>query len=185
MDDGDWFADGVRFVYQSGLMNGTDGGANTGGVMLFSPHLPVTRGMVVTVLYRMAGGPDVSEFENPFDDVEDGQWYTDAVVWAAANSLANGYGGGRFGPGDSVTRGQLAVLLYNYQQFSGGIPADVTDEIEFDDADSISAWAAEAVAALVRQGLLTGRPGNVFDPKAGATRAEFAVVLLRYFTALA
>ena len=90
-------------------MNGTS-------ATLFSPNGIVTRGMVVTVLYRMEGEPDVSDLENPFDDVAEGKYFTEAVIWAAENGVVLGYGGGKYGPDDNVTREQLAAILYRYQQ---------------------------------------------------------------------
>jgi len=148
--------------------------------MLFSPNMTLTRGMVVTVLYRMAESPDASGLSNPFDDVSDGKWYSDAVKWAADNKIVNGYGNGKFGPMDNITREQMAVMLMNYQQFSGNIPPDVVMDREFSDRDKISVWAKDAVDKLTKQGIINGRPNNLFDPDGEATRAEFAAILHRY-----
>ena len=175
----DWFVNGVMFAYENGMMVGT-----STEPMLFSPNATLTRGMVVTVLYRMAGSPDVSALANPFDDVEAGQWYTDAIIWAQANNIVSGYGNNKFGAEDSITREQMAVILYNYEQFSGEVIADIVAEKEFTDNDSISGWATEAVKALVMQGIITGKPGDMFDPQGNATRAEFATVLMRFSEAV-
>jgi len=171
----DWFYRDVEYVVTNGLMLGT-----STEPMLFSPNMALTRGMVVTVLYRIAGTPDVSGLPNPFDDVDDGKWYTDAIKWATSNGIVSGYGDGKFGPEDNITREQLAVMIINYQKYSGKKPSDVYTEREFADNDDISRWAKNAVKKLTMQGIISGKPGNMFDPKGEATRAEFAAMLHRF-----
>jgi len=177
----DWFIDAVILVYDRGLMNGT-----STNPMLFSPAMTLTRGMVVTVLYRLEGsgvsdqGSGDDGYDSPFTDVPDGAYYADAVKWAYHNGIVSGYGNGKFGPEDNVTREQMATMLFNYQLFSEKIPPDVLEDGEFNDNDSVSDWAKNAVNGLAMQGVITGKPGNLFDPKGNATRAEFATVLMRF-----
>jgi len=145
----------------------------------FDPNMNLTRGMVVTVLHRMHGAAPTGEYKTPFPDVRDGVYYTDAVRWAAANGIVTGYENGLFGPDDLVTREQLAAILYRYQGFSGKKPASTHPAQMFADGDSISPYAKEAVNMLVTQGVIGGKPGNLFDPKGNATRAEYAAMLHR------
>jgi len=171
-----WFYSDVEFMYLQGLMNGT--AAN-----LFSPNGAVTRGMVVTVLYRMEGEPDVSELENPFKDVADGMFYTDAVIWAAANEIVLGFTSERYGPTENVTREQLAAILHRYQEFKEDELPDVNPPRVFADNDKIRDYAKIPVDTLVRQGIINGKNNNMFDPRGNATRAEFAAMLHRYLLA--
>ena len=174
---GDWFYDVVKYVYMNGLMTGTDS-------TLFSPNMALTRGMAVTVLYRLAGSPDervtAAEGSGQFSDVEEGAYYYDAVNWAASKGVVAGYGGGLFGPEDDITREQMAAILLNYELSTGKIPQDILMDRMFADWYSIDDWAKNAVNRLTIQGLLSGKPGNLFDPKSNATRAEFAAILTRY-----
>ena len=171
----DWFYNDVKFAFTNNLMLGTSTQS-----MMFSPNLTLTRGMVVTVLYRVAGSPDVSGLSIPFDDVEEGKWYTDAIKWAKQNGIVSGYGNGKFGPEDNITRQEMAVMIINFQEFTGKKPADVNTERNFADDNDISSWAKEAVKKLTKQGMINGKPGNLFDPKGEATRAEFAAILHRF-----
>jgi hypothetical protein len=116
--------------------------------------------------------------------VPQGQWYTDAVKWAYHNGIVSGYGNGKFGPEDNITREQLMVMLLNYQLFSVKIPMDILMDKEWSDWNEISDWAKNAVNRLTMQGLISGKPGNLFDPKGQATRAEFAAMLRRYLEAV-
>jgi hypothetical protein len=148
---------------------------------LFSPNIPLTRGMVVIVLYRMQGVYPEVIYENPFNDVPEGQWYTEAVKWAAANKIVSGYGGGKFGPEDNITREQMAVMIFNYQKFNGKVPPDIIADKQFADWDEISGWAKSAVNVLAAQNIINGKPNGIFDPKGQATRAEFAALLHRAY----
>lgn len=170
--ESDWFYENVLYMFEKELMNGMT-------EVLFAPNGFVTRGMVVTVLYRIEGEPDVSGTDIPFDDVAEGIYYTAAVKWAAAHEIILGYGDGRVGPGDKVTREQLAAILYRYQQYADNIPPDVAESREFADDDSISDYAKAPVNKLVMQGIINGKPNNLFDPKGNATRAEYAAMLHR------
>ncbi len=167
-----WFYDAVEYVYENGLMNGVT-------ETTFEPDSTTTRGMIVTVLYRMAGSPAVTG-ENAFTDVEAGSWYEDAIIWAAANGIVEGYGDGTFFPDADVTREQMAAILYRYAEYAG---LDVTgrgDLTAFPDGETVSAWAEENVAWAVAEGLLTGRDDQTLDPAGTATRAEIATILMRY-----
>ena len=168
----DWFYNDVEYVYTNGLMFGV-------GDMKFDPNANLSRAMLVTVLYRLESSPAVSG-TSPFNDVPTGQWYTDAIIWAAANGIVNGYGNGDFGPNDNITREQLATILYRYQQFSGKIPADIVMDKKYSDWDDISGYAKNAVNVLTIQGIILGKPSGMFDPQGSATRAEGAAMLHRF-----
>ena len=174
--ESDWFYDDVMFAYTHGLMIGT----NT-NPMLFSPNMTLSRGMLVTILYRMSGSPEVSGLFNPFDDVAEGTWYTEAVKWAAENGIVNGYGDGLFGPDDEITREQMVTILYRYIQYNGGgFKGMWMFLLDFEDKAEISEWAYEAVCWCVMKGIVIGKPGNVFDPQEYATRAETAAFIVRF-----
>lgn len=177
VQEGDWFYEDVYYMWENGLMNGTS-------LTQFSPQVTLTRGMVVTVLYRMEQEPSVDGLSNPFSDVKASQYYTDALIWAADKGIVLGYGGSRFGPEDYVTREQFATILYRYQQFSGNIPPNVVENRNFADAGSISDYARESVQKLTMQNIIRGKNDNLFDPNGNATRAEFSAMLHRYLVAI-
>jgi len=171
---GNWFFDSVRFVYERELMTGTS-------AAMFSPDMALTRGMLVTILHRLAGSPGVSGIDNSFDDVADGAWYADAVLWASDNGIVSGYGGGKFGPNDAITREQAAAILYRYANFVGiDISADVSLSA-FSDAGSVSAYAARPMQWAAAAGIIQGSD-NKLDPKGNATRAQVAAILERFIT---
>jgi hypothetical protein len=174
-----WYYDSVLFMYYSGLMLGT-----SVDPMLFRPDSPTTRAMIVTILYRLAGSPDVSGLPSPFDDVPEGLWYTDAVKWAYENGITVGHGGGRFGPNGLVTNEQLAMFIFNLQQSSGQVPPDILLDYEYPDWDNISDWAKAAVNKLSLQGVFRDFPDEDFNPRAPASRAAVASALYRYLTAV-
>jgi uncharacterized repeat protein (TIGR02543 family) len=176
---GDWFFDDVGFVYTSGLMTGT--GTES---PLFSPDMPMSRAMLVTVLYRLAGSPDASGLPNAFTDVPEDSWYGRAVAWAAANGITGGVGGNRFAPDDKVTREQAAVFLLRYARLIGKGPAgEAIGGSDFADKDKIPYWALEGAMWCSMTGVITGKPGDngmLFDPQGNATRAELAAMLHRF-----
>jgi len=174
----DWFVNSVIYVYNNGLMAGTNVSP-----MLFSPNATLTRGMIVSVLYRHAGSPNVSSFDNPFDDVP-ASWYTEGVIWAAANGIVSGYGNNRFGPEDNITREQMATILNNYADFTGIDLRETRQIVVFADDTEIAAYAKDSIDRFYRAGIISGKPGNIFDPKAGASRAEFASMLHRFLTSV-
>lgn len=167
----DWFYDAVQFVYGEGMMNGT-------AENLFSPEQTTTRGMIVTILYRLEGEPDAEG--NPFADVAENAYYKDAISWAAANHIAGGYGNGRFGPDDSITREQLAAILYRYADYKGIDTAASGDLSAFADGSSASEWAAAALAWAVEKGVMNGKGSGVLDPAGTAIRAESAQMLMNF-----
>jgi len=172
--DSNWFYDDVLYAYYNGLMLGAS--ANT-----FEPNAALTRAMVVTILYRLAGSPDIDRQElSPFADVTDmNSWYYNAVVWAAGNSIVTGYAG-KFSPNDSITRQDLSVILYRYADFAGLNLPSALSYAGFDDVSLIAAYAKNAVEALFNAGVINGRTGNTFDPLGNATRAEAAAMLHRF-----
>lgn len=168
----DWFYADVAYVSGKGLMNGTGNGR-------FSPQESTSRAMIVTILYRMSGEPKVSGGSG-FTDVPEGQWYSSAVAWAAEHNIVNGYGNGKFGPNDSITREQLAAILYRYAQFCGRDVTAAADLSGFTDAPQISAWAKTALAWANAEGLINGRTETTVVPAATASRAELAAILHRF-----
>lgn len=168
----DWFYNDVRYVYEKGIMDGT-------GADRFSPNAPLTRAMIVTILYRMAGSPSVSG-SSDFTDVATGKWFAKAVAWAAANGIVNGYGSGLFGPNDPVTREQLAAILYRYAVYGGMTAVTLEENLGgFADTAQLSAYAIQAMNWAVGQGLINGSGSNLV-PKAQATRAQVAAIIHRY-----
>jgi uncharacterized repeat protein (TIGR02543 family) len=172
-----WYYDAALDMHDRGIMNGT--GSDT-----FDPNGTLTRAMIVTILYRLEGEPSIAGLANPFTDVPEGQWYTDAVKWGASKNIVLGYGNGKFGPNDPVLKEQLAALIYRLQQSSGKTPPDVLMDYEWPDWDKISDWAKSAVNALTMQGLFRDIPDTNFNPKKAATRAEIASILYCYLTAV-
>ena len=171
-----WYSQAVNFCYFWGLMNGTGDG-------LFSPDAPLTRGMIVTILYRLENEPEVDS-GNPFTDVSEGTWYTDAVKWAAANNIVSGYGGGLFGPDDDVTKEQLAVIIYRMALESGFMLNTVGEGMAYTDMNKVSTWAYIAVERLNELNMFINIPGSSFNPQTPATRAEVASILDRYILML-
>ena len=168
----DWFYNDVRYVYEKGIMDGT-------GADRFSPNAPLTRAMIVTILYRMAGSPSVSG-SSDFTDVAASKWFAKAVAWAAANGIVNGYGSGLFGPNDPVTREQLAAILYRYAVYGGMTAVTLEENLGgFADTAQLSAYAIQAMNWAVGQGLINGSGSNLV-PKAQATRAQVAAIIHRY-----
>lgn len=168
---GDWFAEAVNYVTLTDLMKGTGEG--------FSPNSNLTRAQMATVLYRMAGEPE-GTIENPFSDVADGQWYTDAVVWAAETGITLGTSADTFNPNDDVTREEMATFLYRFAEYESLDPIEVTGDLSaFPDADEVAGFATEAMTWAVGQKIIAGVDGNL-APDGTATRAQVATVLMRY-----
>ena len=176
----DWFYDAVGYAYDEGLMNGV-------GDDLFAPYGNLTRAMLVTTLYRYEVEPDITS-ENIFTDVPAGQWYTNAVIWANANGIVEGYGDGIFGTEDNITREQLAAVFYRYGLKKGFVPDDysaeaihrmnllrASGEISDEDYNEISDWAREASVWSISKSIIPRRD-NSFVAKGDANRAEVAAV---------
>ena len=169
----DWFYEDVLFVTDEGLMNGTGSGK-------FSPAVTTDRAMIVTVLWRLEGSPIV-ETDMSFDDVAEGQWYTDAIKWAAANAIVNGYGNGKFGPEKDITREQVMAILNRYADYKGYADAEATTAEGY----NVSEWAIGNVAWANANGLTKDLGVNITDMTAKADRAEIAAYLARFVRAFA
>lgn len=172
---GDWYYNAVQFVYSKGIMDGVD-------YYKFAPNGTITRGMILTMLWRMAGEP----FEMPvtsFTDVEIGRYYTTAVAWACRNGIADGMGESTFGPNDAITREELVTLLYRYAQYFGH--SCIGTSIEgFADAGSVSSYAYNAMCWAYKAGVVTGTTGSRLNPQGTASRAEAAQMIMSFYSFL-
>ncbi|MDR1217307.1 MAG: S-layer homology domain-containing protein [Oscillospiraceae bacterium] len=174
VSESDWFYADVEYAYANGLMNGTTPST-------FGSETPVTRAMLVTILYRLEGSPAVTGGAS-FDDVADGQYYTDAVAWASGSGIVTGVGGGRFSPNGSITRQDMAVILARYAAFKGKTLSAMREADAFTDGDEIADYAREAVTALNEAGLINGANGRV-NPRGETPRSQAAALLHRYIEA--
>lgn len=168
--EGSWYYDAVRFAYQNSLMSGTS--ANT-----FAPNTRLSRAMLAQILYNKEGKPQGIDGKD-FPDVAAGTWYANAVKWAGAQGIVAGYGDGRFGPEDDITREQLATMLWRYD----GSQQVADTQLDFHDADEISSYAKTAMQWAVKNGVIGGKGNKVLDPKGFATRAEVAQILKNYLS---
>ena len=172
-----WWHDGIHYCLDNGLMAGMSD-------TVFAPNGDTTRAQIVAILWRLEGKPYVN-YAMSFQDVAAGQWYTEAVRWAAAEKIVSGYDAEHFGPGNSITREQLATILYNYARYKGqGFTGSWMFLFDFADRGDISSWADEAVHWCSMKGVVSGKDGNVFDPQGIATRAEAASMMQRFCEAL-
>ncbi len=174
-----WYYEAVKYVAAAGLMKGT--GSNT-----FEPDKSMTRAMFVTVLYRLAGEPSVSEGA-AFTDVVPDSWYEDAVVWGSKNGVVKGVGGEKFDPVTPVSREQMAAFLYRYADHAGLEPG--TDGAGgsisgYQDSGKVSDWALEVMIWSVEKGLIVGMGNNKLEPQGTATRAQVATIVMRYLEEL-
>jgi len=168
----DWFYDSVTYAVYRKLMNGTSPAT-------FSPNDPMNRAMLVTVLHRLEGSPQVTG-ESSFTDVKDNQWYTDPVTWASTNNIITGYGISLFGTDDPVTREQMATILHRYASYKSYDVSKTTDLTSYTDAPEINTWALDAMQWANAEGLITGRTATTLAPGGTATRAEVATILIRF-----
>ena len=169
-----WYHDGIHYCLTEGLMNGYDNNR-------FGPNDPVSRAQIVTILWRLAGSPE-SKTALRFTDTAEGMYYTKAVCWAAETGVVNGYADGRFGTDDSVTREQLAAMLYRYAKLRGydvSVGED-TNILSYEDAFSVSEWAMGALQWACGTGLINGVDGGRLLPQGSATRAQMATILMRF-----
>lgn len=166
--EGSWYYDAVKFVNENGLMNGY-------GDNRFCPDDNLSRAMLAQILYNKENRPATTSLA-PFSDVASDAWYSDAVAWAAQQGIVTGYGNGLFGPGDNITREQLAVMLWRYS----GEPAATNKELRFSDADSASDYALDTLRWAVENGIINGYGNGILDPKGLATRAQVAQMLMNY-----
>ena len=173
--EGDWFYEGVKFANQNGLFNGTSAD-------LFSPNDPMTRAMLVTVLWRL-DGKTAPKAAATYSDIDAKAYYADAVAWASENGVVNGVGNNKFDPEGKVTREQIAAILFRYTEMKGADTSKRADLNAFPDASKVSSYAKDAMAWANAEGLITGsKEGSLtlLDPQGSATRAQVAVILMRY-----
>ncbi len=167
-----WYYDSVYYVYAHGLMNGT-------AATLFSPGNPTTRGMLVTILYRMEGSPQGAGW-GPFTDVTPGAYYAQPIAWAAWNGIVNGITSTTFAPDRNVTREQMAAILYRYTAWKGWDVSQQGNLFQFTDWQKVQAYARTPLAWAVASGLIQGKENQRLDPGGPATRAEVATILQRF-----
>ena len=167
----DWFYNDVKYAYENGLMNGVGEG-------LFGPSGTTTRGMIVTILYRLEGEPSAAL--SAFQDVASNQWYAKAVGWAAANGIVTGYSESQFGPNDKITREQMAAILYRYAAYKGYDVSQRADLSKYEDQGTISSYAVDSMAWANGEGLINGIDADTLNPKGSAIRAQVAAILHRF-----
>lgn len=175
VSENNWFFENVRYVVQNKLFSGTS--ANK-----FEPNMPITRGMLVTVLYRAEGEPAVNK-SIPFADVKASDYFANAVIWAEDNNIVTGISETEFAPNRNVTREQFAAIMYRYAKYKGyDVPTgENTNILSYTDAKSISEYATTAMQYAIGTGLITGKTQNTINPKDYATRAESAAILQRFY----
>ena len=170
---GDWFYEAVQYVYDKGMMTGVSADR-------FAPASTTTRGMIVTILYRLENEPAVSG-GSAFTDVESGAWYADAVAWAAANDIVNGTSATTFAPNSPITREQMATMLYRFAQYKGMDAVTLQENLTgYPDGDQVSDYAILAMNWAVGQGLIAGMENGTLVPQGSATRAQVATILMRF-----
>ena len=170
---GDWFYEAVQYVYDKGMMTGVSADR-------FAPASTTTRGMIVTILYRLENEPAVSG-DLPFTDVERGAWYANAVAWAAANDIVNGTSATTFAPNSPITREQMATMLYRFAQYKGMDAVTLQEHLTgYPDGDQVSDYAIPAMNWAVGQGLIAGMENGTLVPQGSATRAQVATILMRF-----
>ena len=168
VSEGDWYYEAVRFVHERDLMNGYSDGR-------FGPNDPLSRAQLAQILFNKEGKPVVNYLLD-FSDVANEAWYTEAVRWATSQGIVGGYGNGKFGPNDPITREQLAVMLWRYS----GSPAATNKELHFNDESEISGFALEALRWAVESGILNGYGDGRLGPQGQATRAQVAQMLKNF-----
>lgn len=173
LDDGKWYHDAVNFVIGNNLMHGVGRG-------LFAPDDRMSRAMLCQILCDKAGRPAVSG-ESIFSDVAKGVWYTDAIIRANENAIAEGYGGGLYGPDDRITREQFAAIPWRY----AGSPSSSHSLGHFTDAEQISGYAQTALAWANENSIVNGKGEGILDPQGNATRAEAAQMLMNFYSKFA
>ena len=178
IEQGKWYYDSVKYVFENGIMTGLN-------EETFAPSNNLTRGQMVTLLYKMEGTPEVEGIPT-FPDVQDSsKYYYKAVKWASDNNIVTGYANGNFGPKDFITRAQLAVILYRYAQFKGKNVSTTADLSQFPDKGDVAKWAQDAVTWAVEKGIITGNENKqtgvkTINPRQNATRAQVAAMIERY-----
>lgn len=170
----DWYYSAVNYVSQKKLMTGLKEN-------IFGPNDTLARAQFAVILYRMNESPTV-EYTAKFPDVEAGVWYTDAILWASGTKVVTGYSdSGRFGPSDSITREQIATMMYRYALYKEYDVSEKTDFTRFIDSDKVNTFAKEAMQWAVGTGIISGKEnGTMLDPQGNATRAECAAIMMRF-----
>ena len=168
---GDWYHEAVDYVTAEGIMNGMGNGT-------FEPGTDTNRAMMAVLLYRLAGSPSVEGQTEPFTDVEAGQWFYEAVVWAYNKGIVNGVTADTFAPGMSITRAQMVTMMYRY---AGSPDVDASVLEGYTDADTLG-FSADAFAWAIANGVVTGLTGTTLAPTATANRAQIATILYRYLS---
>ncbi len=168
-----WAYEAVKYVYNKAIMQGI-------AKECFAPDEKMTRAMLATVLYRLEN-PEVKERTHSFADIADGQWYAQAVSWAAESKVVNGVSETEFAPNDNITREQMATVIYRYAKMKGYDTEKASELAEFEDANEISEYAQDAVKWAAAAGLINGVSKNCLSPKTTATRAQTAAILMRFF----
>jgi hypothetical protein len=169
---GHWAYDSIVWAYEENILNGIS-------VTEFAPNIPMNRAMLLTSLWRFGGSPKRGTVF--FSDVNQNEWYTDAVAWASDIGLVNGYGEGVLGINEAITREQVMLILYSYAQQRGIDTNQVADISKYEDATSVSYYAVDAVKWGVANNLLRGYASTTLNPNGNATRAEIATLLRRFF----
>ncbi len=172
VNENDWFFDAVQYTNENGIFSGITSSS-------FEPNTPVTRAMMVAVLYRAEGSP-TADTNSKFADVSPEAYYAQAVVWAEENNIVYGFSDTVFAPEQNITREQIAAIMERYADYKGQTTDEAGDLTQFTDNDSISWWAVENVRWAVGRGIISGKGNNILDPLGNATRAEIASIIMRF-----
>ena len=174
--ESDWFYDTVKYAGKNGIMNGVS-------ETEFAPNQTLTRAMLVTILYRVEGSPRLNS-DSKFTDVGPSEWYSAPVIWAAENGIVNGVTETEFAPNQAITREQIAAIMYRYANVKGYDTTQGGMAVrEFEDYESISSWAKEAMQWAVNTKLISGKTATTVNPLDAATRAESATIIMRFLEA--
>ncbi len=172
VNENDWFFDAVQYTNENGIFSGITSSN-------FEPNTPVTRAMMVAVLYRAEGSP-TADTNSKFADVSPEAYYAQAVVWAEENNIVYGFSDTVFAPEQNITREQIAAIMERYADYKGQTTDEAGDLTQFADSDEISWWAVENVRWAVGRGIISGKGNNILDPLGNATRAEIASIIMRF-----
>lgn len=170
--ESDWYYDAVNYVYENDLMNGMT-------EETFEPETVLDRAQFATILFR-ASNEEKVEYEAKFPDVPENQWYTDGVMWASNTGVVSGYNNGMFGTEDTITREQIAVMMYRYAKYRGYDVSGTEDLNDFEDGLNVNDYAKEALEWAVGNGIINGKAGNLLDPQGNASRAECAKIMMNF-----
>lgn len=168
----DWYYNAVKYAYDNGLMSGVSS-------TVFAPNANTTRGMIVTVLYRLENEPDVN-IDNSFKDVKSSDYYGKAIYWAKQNNIVTGYDSTTFAPNDNITREQMAAILYRYASYKGHSVDKTSDLSEFTDVSNINDYALKPIKWAVASNLISGMGDSTISPLGNASRAQVATILMRF-----